>query len=86
MPVCVLTCCRVYGGLQGKKMIKNRPKIADFAPKSLKSNLVHLYCAANVENNDGDWYASMICGLFRVAKLSASQKLLFEWQIGPFCP
>ena len=50
MPVCVLTCCRVYGGLQGKKVIKSRPKIADFAHKSLKSNLVHLYCAAVVDN------------------------------------
>ena len=30
--------------------------------------------------------ASIFCGLFSVANLSASQKLLFERQIGPFCP
>ena len=62
MPLCVLTCFMVYGGLQGQKMIKNKPKIADFAPKSLKSNLVHLYCAVIVDKNDGDWYASIFCG------------------------
>ena len=30
--------------------------------------------------------ASIFCGLFNVANLSASQKLLYERQIGPFCP
>ena len=84
MPVCVLT--RVYGGLQGQKMNKNKPKIADSAPKSLKSNLVPLYSAAIVDNNDGDWYTSIFCGLFKVANSSANLKLLFERQIGPFCP
>ena len=31
MPVCVLTCFGVYGGLQGQKLVKNKPKIADLA-------------------------------------------------------
>ena len=45
MPVCVLPYLGVYGSLQGQKLIKNEPKIADFAPKSFKSNPVPLYCA-----------------------------------------
>ena len=44
MPVCNLTCFGVHGSLQGQKFVKNEPKIADVAPKSLKSNLVPLYC------------------------------------------
>ena len=33
MPVCVLTCFGVYGDVQGQKLVKNKPKIADFAPQ-----------------------------------------------------
>ena len=44
MPVCVLTCFGVYGDVQGQKLVKNKPKIAAFAPKSRKSNLVPRYC------------------------------------------
>ena len=44
MPVCDVTCFGVHGSLQGQKFVKNEPKIADVAPKSLKSNLVPLYC------------------------------------------
>ena len=50
MPACVLTCFRVYGGLQDQRFVKNKPKIADFAPKSLKSNLAHLYCTETYPN------------------------------------
>ena len=32
MPVCVLTCFGVCGGVQGQNLVKNKPKIADFAP------------------------------------------------------
>ena len=34
MPVYVMTCFVVYGGLQGWNLVKNKQKIADFAPKS----------------------------------------------------
>ena len=36
------TCFRVYGVLQGQTIVKNKTKIADFAHKALKSNMVHL--------------------------------------------
>ena len=46
IPVCVLTCVGVYGDLQGQKLVKNNPKIANFAtPKCRKPNLVPRYCA-----------------------------------------
>ena len=42
MPICMVTCLRVYGGLQGKQLVNNKTKISEFAPKSFKSNMVHL--------------------------------------------
>ena len=44
MLVCVLICFGVFCGLQGQRLAKRKQKIADFVPKSRKSNLVTLYC------------------------------------------
>ena len=41
IPVCVLTCSGVYCGLHGQKLVKNKPEIADFTPKSYLMS----YCA-----------------------------------------
>ena len=50
MPTFVLICFRVYRGLKDQKFVKNKPEIAALAPKSLKSNLVHLYCTETSPN------------------------------------
>ena len=34
VPVCVLICLDVYVGFQDPKMVKNKQKIADFAPQN----------------------------------------------------
>ena len=67
MQIWILTF-RVYGGLKGKKCLKNKPKITDFLPSSIKFNLVALYSAntspmAIINKNDENWNVCMCCSL-----------------------
>ena len=67
MPALVLTCFRIYSGLQVEKLVKKKPKIVELDPKYLKSNLANLYCLetspmAIIDKNDVN---SMCFGLFR---------------------
>ena len=41
-PVCVLICLGVQFGQQDQKLVKNKQKISDFAPKILEIQLCRL--------------------------------------------
>ena len=51
MPVCVLICLDVFIGFQDQKLVKDKQKIADLAPKFLKSNLGALILCCNNPND-----------------------------------
>ena len=79
MQIWILTF-RVYGDLKGQKCLKNKPKITDFLPKSMESNLVALHCTnrspmVSFDKNAGNFYVCNKCfALFWWVKLS-----LFWW-------
>ena len=92
MPDCILTCFGVNGVLQGWKLVKNKQKMADFAPKSQISDLVSLYCAGTSPMTVIDYrWLKLICqyvfwpvlgymGFFRAENWSKISK---KWPILP---
>ena len=51
LPVCVLICYDVYLGLQKQKLVTNKQKIANFAPKILKIPFCCLNFLPNISND-----------------------------------
>ena len=43
--ICVLAFFEVYGGLQGQRLVDNKPKLPDHTPKSRKRNFDASYIA-----------------------------------------